>query len=182
MNELNEFTMPFIISRKSPPLGELHALWDWLTTIANGRGGQVLEFGCGCTTWVLQQTLSPANLVCVETFPRCIEPVRQHIPQATIVGSWDQIPRVPYNFMLVDSSTGAPSNLPSLVSQSFPFRDDAIAYALEFCCRNVVIVHDWCHRQLAFHAPKRYLESSGFQLLWSHTGRRGFGAYQRASQ
>ena len=168
----------FQLSKRCPPIQELEWLAKWC--IKNKKPNlKVLEFGCGITSWILCETLSPKIQVAVEQYPECIMQVKKHCPDIEIVSTWDLIPKNNYDWLLIDSSTGWPEGIKPMTAKR-PFRDDAVKYALPLCKKNVtVILHDYDHRKAGWRVARVWLENNGFECIDKYRYRFGFGIMRR---
>jgi len=170
----------FVLSRRCPSLKELEELYLFL----NGKKfNNVLEFGCGVTSWVLYSALKYEKYISVEQFQPCIDTVKKHVPNIEIIGYWEQIPKMKYDLLFVDASTGAPAGLkPRSSTNKVAFRDDAIDYVKDLLHKDsLVIIHDWNHKQYNWRVHRRYLEDNGYECVWNCPVGYGFGAYIKKS-
>jgi len=177
-----KFQLPktFIPSKRSPSIKELEKLHDFLNNNYNGKIKNILEFGCGITSLVLNQALSCKNHLAIEQFEPCINDVKYHIKNIKILPLWEMIPNEKYDLIFVDASTGPPKGLKPIHKENKrPFRDDAIHYARKnMKDSTIVIIHDWCHKNPVWRLPRVYLENNNFKCIWSCPIGYGFGAYR----
>jgi hypothetical protein len=169
----------FVLSQRAPPWRELRALWEFLAEHYNHKRFHALEFGCGATSYVLNQSIDPKDHVSVEIYEPCIQTVKQYVPSIEIVPRWDDIPKREYDVLMVDSCSGSPKNLkPMNPANAIPFRDDAIRYVENMLSPDcLVILHDWAHPSRGWRVHRKYVEDKGYQLLWSFVSKFGFGVY-----
>lgn len=174
----NKFIFPTgFSSKRAPRRDELEALWNFLNPY-DGKIDNVLEFGSGITSWVLNNTLHPKNHISIESFPISVANVKKNVPVVKVVSTWDQIPNYKYDLLFIDSSTGAPKDLKCLYPKWGLFRHDAIHYVRNFLKGDaIIVIHDWNHKA-KWQVSRQYLEENGCKLIWSYTSKYGFGAYR----
>jgi len=161
---------PFPKSKLAPTDEEL----DWLGEKVHSQlVGSLLEFGCGVTTWAMEQMLlqdSADPILCVEDISgdnefiaANVANVREHT-QAEFQGHWDFGERE-FDFVFLDSSAGAAK--PGLQRH----------VALASCELNLqpgahIVVHDWFKRSGT--RVKAYVEADPrYEVLETFKGRTG---------
>ena len=177
-----ELPSTFKLSGRSPRMGDLTWMHWWLTTNKNNYSMKnVLEFGCGVTSWFLFDGIKPDKYVAMETYKGCVNMVSSHIPQIQMITTnWDDIPKIPYDVMFVDGSAGAPKGWVPVYPPRI-FRADPIKYAEGFISEKcIVILHD--HDYKGWVVAKNYVVENGYLLLDSFRSKHGTGIYQRQKQ
>ena len=170
-------------SSRSPAKIELRWLHEWLCENKGkyNESKKVLEFGCGVTSWVLNDSLKPEVHVVMEAFEPCIQSTLHHIPSIQVVRTtWGDIPKINYDIIFVDASTHPPKGLKPMIlrAKHRVFRDDVVKYVEDFQADNaLIILHDWNYKE-GYKAPRRYVESKGYPLVASLKTHYGFGIYQ----
>jgi predicted O-methyltransferase YrrM len=167
-----ELKYPFEPSELAPSQKEMAWLYEFLGGL-NDQINSVLEFGCGVTTYVINEAVEPEYYMAVEEFEKCINDVNTHVPNVKTTQSWKDFEGRKFDLVFVDSSAGCGK-------KKGLFRDKAVM-AAEPCMTDetIVILHDWKRR--SGKAPRAYLESNGWELVASFDGRTGLGAYRRKS-
>ena len=67
---MNEFKLPFSRSPISPSMNELRGLFDWLKEWGKNKKCNILEFGCGPTTYCLYNALDINIYVAMEDYQK----------------------------------------------------------------------------------------------------------------
>jgi hypothetical protein len=156
-------------AKLSPFDKELAWLHDYLKNLDIPRPIKVLEFGCGITSWVIEDALKPDKHVAVEEYQEAMDTVNKYCSNVEIIENWD-FPDEDYGLVFVDSSAG--SGMAGLN------RDKAMIAAESFMREGaIVIMHDWHHGSGS--GPRKYAESAGYELITSFSNRRGFGVYRK---
>jgi len=157
----------------------LEWLYDWLCENKGhyNESKKVLEFGCGVTSWVLNNALKPEIHVAMEAHEPCIKDTIEHVPDIQIIKTtWDDIPKIPYDIIFVDASTNPPKGLKTFRKRAW--RDDAVKYVEDFQADDaLIILHDWSYRG-AWLRPRKYLEAKEYPLIAHFSARYGLGIYQ----
>lgn len=165
-------TFPF--SKLAPTEKELVFMNNWLAT-STLRGCKVLEFGCGITSWAINDALKPSVYVAIEHWPQCIKDTIKHIPNINMITTtWHQIPQDVYGFVFIDSSAGYPPGGNGL------YRDKAIEFIESqkmIDKKSVIMIHDW-HANSG-KGSRRLLERTGYRLIASFNDRTGVGVYSK---
>lgn len=176
-----EIPETFKASSRSPQPNELRWLYDWLLENKDkyNDGKKILEFGCGITSWVLNEAIKPERHVAVELYAPCIKMTKKHLPSIEMIKTtWDDIPKIEYDVVFVDSSTAPPKGLKPMAAR-IVYRDDAIKYAEAFQSKKaLVIMHDWNYKG-PWRLHRKYVEANGYNLLGSLATRYGLGIYQK---
>ena len=172
----------FKISARAPKRGELQWLYQWLKE--NGydkKVKNVLEFGCGVTTWTIDSAVNPERYVAVEQFRPCIEMVQGFVPKVEVVETdWYDIPDVSYDLVFVDGSCGCPEDLKE--GRAKIRRYEATRYAERFTHgESIIILHDWHHHK-PYRRARKYLEESEYELLGHKRGKYGIGVYRNGAK
>jgi len=178
-----EYPLKFKVSKRAPSKSEMEWLNNWLDSQSWGEDLKVLEFGCGITTWVINNSLKPSKYYCVEDFKPCINQVKDHVKNVQFISTtWDDIPKEKYDLVFVDASSCAPKGLVSIIGEGeIVFRDDAIHYVMDFVSDDCFfIVHDWCYRS-GWLRSKRYFEARNYKLIDSFKKEHGWGVYQKGN-
>lgn len=172
---MNEFSIPetFKFSDLAPTRDELKFIYDWL--IANKIDGDVLEFGCGITTWAVYNAVKPKNYFALETHPGCLVSMHEHLPQVKIIATtWNDIPKIPYGVVFVDSSVGRPAGGDGI------YRDEAAKYGINLAARDaVVILHDVNMNRRGYQNTIKAVLAEEFKEVARFKGRTGVGIYRR---
>jgi len=160
------------LSRVSPSVKELEWLEEWLSKNIK-PGSNILEYGCGPSTWVIKEATKPKNYVTVEHYVPIIKDVMLAIPDLTLIKTtWYDIPPIGYDFIFVDSSAGYPPGGNGL------FRHEAAKYSENLLNPNgYIALHDWHGR--SGKKPRAYLENNGYTLVDSITHKVGIGIYRK---
>lgn len=168
------FPKTFPFSQLAPTEKEL----DWMNTWLKANVKQnckVLEFGCGITSWIINEALKPEIYVAMEHYPQCIKDTLKHVPNIKMVQTtWHQIPQDVYDFIFIDSSAGYPPGGDGL------YRDKAIEFVESqqmIHNKTFIMVHDWHAR--SGKGSRKYLEKNGYKLAGSFSDRTGVGVYSK---
>jgi len=182
------FVIPntFSISNRAPPLTELEGLYNVLQDKNITKNiKSILEFGCGITSYLLYSCIKPETYVSFEMFKPCIETVKKNVPNIKFTETdWNDLPKQKFDLIMVDSSTGFPSNKKYLIAKekTNPYRDDAINFVLEnnmSTDNSLFILHDWCHPREPWRLHRKFLEDKNYKLIFSVPGKFGFGGYRK---
>ena len=172
------FPKTFSWSRMAPTRRELRWFHDYLSEMRNGKAWKVLEFGCGISTWAINDALQPDIYLAIEAYEPSMQEVSKHCPNVILKKKWGPIKQRRWNFIFVDSSAGYRNlhPVPGL------FRRECIRFAEKSMTPDCLVsIHDWRHRLYSKRA-RRYLERSGYELVNSFTGRTGIGVYRRGGK
>lgn len=166
-------TFPF--SKLAPTEKELIWIMAYLTSCGLKKGCKVLEFGCGITSWAINESLNPSVYVAIEHWPQCIKDTIKHVPKINMITTtWHQIPQDVYDFVFIDSSAGYPPGGTGL------YRDKTIEFIESqgmISNKSLIMIHDWHHRSGI--ASRKLLEKNNYKLLASFSGRTGVGVYSK---
>ena len=170
-------------SKRAPSLKELDALYNFLEP-QNGEIKDVLEFSCGITSYVIYNACDKFyNYTAIESFQPCIDMVKQHCPDISVISKWTDIPDNKFDLVFVDGSSGYPLDLKPLSPTPkcpIPFRNDAIKYVEPKLSKNaIVIIHDYNHHDAGYRLPRKYLEDNNYELIWHCDIGNGLGAYTK---
>ncbi len=168
------FPKSFPFSKLAPTAKELEWMNDWLSKNIKPNS-KVLEFGCGITSWVIDQSIHPSVYVAIEHFQKCIIDTLAHVPKIKMITTtWHEIPQDVYDFVFIDSSAGYPPGGNGL------YRDKTIEFIESqkmIHDKSIIMIHDWHHRSGA--ASRKLLERTGYKLLASFNNRTGVGVYSK---
>lgn len=171
----SKFYIPetFKFSDLAPTRDELKFIHDWL--VVNKIGGDVLEFGCGITSWAVNLAVKPKNYFALETHPGCLASMNEHLPNVKIIATtWDDIPRIPFGVIFVDSSVGRPAGGDGI------YRDEAAKYGIKLASNDaVVILHDVNMNRRGYQNTIKAVLAEGFKEIARFKGRTGVGIYRR---
>jgi len=183
-----EIPKDFKVSKRAPTKYEINWLYNLLSSEKYNeyKGHKILEFGCGVTSLILNQTLKPAVHVSVEKYEPCINMCKKFIAPFFVVQYWNEIPQDKYDVIFVDSSSGAIKDKYNsslgrrwLLNKRKPFRDDAIDYSVHFSTsRTIYILHDWNYKWF-WLLPREYLDKKGYKLIDSCDVSHGWGIYRK---
>ena len=174
MNKNFEIPSDFSVSRRSLKRDELEWLYETLSSNNYNKGENVLEFGGGVSTWAVFSALNPKIYVVVENFKPAINSIKINIPDVKIVDTtWDDIPKLTYDVVFVDGSSGCPVSIVDEAKRrgvkGDVFRKEAVIYAERLQSPDaIVILHDCMHHCENWRWPKDYLEEKGYVLLAKH--------------
>ena len=171
------FPETFNWSCMAPTKKELKWFHKYLSKMhmRNGKAWKVLEFGCGISTWTINNALQPDTYLAIETYKPSIQEVSRYCPNVIISKKWDPIRKGGWNFIFVDSSAG----YRNLIPVPGLYRRECIRFAEKFMAPDCLIsIHDWHHRLYSKRA-RRYLERSGYKLVNSFISTTGIGIYKR---
>lgn len=168
------FPKTFPFSKLAPSVAELEWINSWLQ-VNIPKGKKVLEFGCGITSWVINESIQPSKYVAMEHYNQCIIDTLKHVPNINIIKTtWHQIPQDVYDFIFIDSSAGYPPGGDGI------FRNKAIEFIESQQMvhnKTIIMIHDWHHR--SGKSSRKYLENNNYKLIGSFSDRTGVGAYQK---
>jgi hypothetical protein len=168
------FPKTFPFSKLAPTEKELIWISTYLTS-CNFKNCKVLEFGCGITSWVINESLKPKIYVAMEHYQQCIIDTLKNVPKINIITTtWHQIPQDVYDFVFIDSSAGYPPGGDGL------FRDKAIEFVESQKMINdnsFIMIHDWHAR--SGKSSRNYLEKNNYKLRASFNDRTGVGIYSK---
>lgn len=161
----------FTLTRVSPSMAELEFMYEWCINNLP-KGGKVLEFGAGPTTWAINKAMEPSKYVAVEDWIPTIKDVTLHLDNIEIIKTtWFDIPDDEYDLVFVDSSAGYPPGATGL------HRDEAAKYGERLLAEGgYIMLHDWHSR--SGRAPRKYLEGAGYKLVASFENKVGVGIYK----
>jgi len=176
---------PWRSSKLSPRRRNIGQLADYILEQPK-KPESMLEMGCGITTWYLSQ-LNFQDYVAVETYDPPIQEVRKHVPSVKVVEKWTDIPKIKYQYLLVDSHVGGDEVLKSHE------REKTLIYVMENDLLSddaILIAHDY-HRIKAYrgdHTSKYGKQQRGWNDAVDKYGwkisheimyRKCFGIYKR---
>jgi hypothetical protein len=168
------FPKTFPFSKLAPTKDELAWISTYLTS-CNLKNCKVLEFGCGITSWIINESLNPNTYIAIEHYQQCIIDTLKHVPKIKIITTtWHQIPQDVYDFIFIDSSAGYPPGGDGL------FRDKAVEFIESQDMVNnksLIMIHDWHHR--SGNKARKYLEENNYKLIASFKNRTGVGVYSK---
>ena len=156
----------------APSDEEIEWLWCWLQrNEVQNNAKNVLEFGCGITTLILQDALHPQFLISIEDYQPCIDMVRKHLHRLNfaIFKNWTPVDKYEWNVVLVDSS--------SCGKWEEGYHRDMVVKAIlpHMAPDGIIILHDW--KKVASKRAKRVLDKEGWELLDACYTRNGWGIY-----
>ena len=168
IEEKKPLEFPFEFSKLAPSVAELEWLHNYLSEM-NDSINSVLEFGCGITTWVINDALEASKYMAIEEFEQCIKDVNTHVPSVKISNNWDSFKGETFDLVFVDSSAGC--------GMKGLNRDKALIASLPCLSEeSIVIIHDW--RKRSGKAPRKYLEDAGWDLIAKCEIKSGLGVYR----
>lgn len=164
--------LPWKASRRAVPQQDLEFIHNW---ILGRQFNNVLELGCGSSTWAISTALDDVNYVAVEDFKPNVELVNAHIPSVTVLAClWKDIPNLGYDLVFVDSSSGHGTGHDKKVR-----RLDATKAVEQFMApKAIVIMHDWCEPKLGYKIVREYLDAN-YDFIEGLETKTGVGIYQR---
>lgn len=167
-------------SKRAPSIDELDWLYQWLKQDSEKTNiSTVLEFGCGITSWIIQEATHPKTHIAMEAYQPCIDITKSHCPNIEFVTTtWSDIPKIEYQLIFVDASTNPPKDLKPL-NGKYCFRNDAIKYIGDCLSEDgIIIIHDWCYGR-GWEVTREYLEANNYSLIDSYTSKHGIGVYTK---
>ena len=143
----------------------------WLSNVLKKyKADNILEFGCGASTWIINESLKPSKYTAIEDYQPNIDMIKDHCPNVKIIDNWDFSENEQYDFVFVDSSAGC--------GIRGMHRDKAIIASEPYMTDDCILaIHDW-NTNLG-KKPRAYLEQRGWELLDSTPLRKGLGVYRR---
>lgn len=174
----------FVKSKRSVPENDLEFLYNFINNNKWNNTVNILEFGCGPSSIVIYSAFKNSNCYpkyySMEKVPFCIENLKlaKDININFITTDWNDIPKTGYDFIFVDSSTGAPKGLTPLKSKLF--RADACKYAINLLNDNgFIALHDWNYKGL-WREARNYMDSrTDFSLVANINSHHGVGIYRK---
>jgi hypothetical protein len=129
---------PFPSSRWSPRKKTLEMLADYIESVPT-KNTSILEIGGGVSTWYLNQ-LGFDKYVMVETYPPALENVKKYTPNVLALTLWEDIPKMEYQYIFIDSHVGSKEELPG------HRRDAPLEYIMDeglYSKDSILIAHDY---------------------------------------
>ena len=173
-----KFPDGYRFSSRSPSKREIIWLYEWLVENKDKyKIKNILEFSCGITTWALCEALDPNLYVAVDDYKHLVKFVETNLPKVHLVSKWEDIPSNKYDIVLIDGSTGFPSEVK--VDGRGVYRVEACEYSVDMMADNaLIIMHDWRNkrggwRRLRKHLDENYKFVDGCKIGY------GFGIYQK---
>ena len=164
-----ELPKTFKTNRLSPRVGELQWMYAQLENLEIKT---VLEFGCGITTWTINEATKPERYIAIEEYQPCIDQVNQHLPQIEIIDRWTKIPDIKYDLVFVDSSAGHGGRAGLYRGQATKASEDYISKG------SLIMIHD--SKKRSGLGPRRYLSSNeNYELVANCNSKNGVQIYRR---
>lgn len=165
-------------SKRAPSKEELEWLYNWLHENKEKYNlNKVLEFGCGITSWILNNAIKPEIHVAMEIYKPCIKTTLEHVPDIKIIQTiWDDIPKISYDVIFIDGSSGCP---PKIAAKGKGiYRKEALKYSKEIMAKNaLIIIHDWRHKKIGWLRLRNYLDEN-YEFIDGCKIGYGFGIYK----
>jgi len=177
-------TCPWRKTRIKPPRVELQILVNFLDQFPKES---MLEIGGGNSTWYLHQLGFPVYTV-VETWEPVVKDIlAQNFKDLTLVKRWEDIPRIKYQYIFIDSHVGG--------NASKMQREKSLAYAIDNNLLRdevMIIAHDYSlmkdlkdvvysKRRCVGYDWYKIMEKNRFEVILEipTEGKLQFGVYQR---
>ena len=178
---------PWKITRWSPRHRTLRYLFTFIKPRMSEKDS-ILEFGCGVSTWYLNQ-LNFKDYVACETFEDAIQKVENKCSNVNVVKRWEDIPVKKYKWIFIDSKAG--SDITSKFSRYL-----SLTYAHErgFVDKNtIMVIHDYARIRKSNDNPNsiwasrmanwnKTIDEYDWKLLDEIMIYRGFGIYKRGKK